>query len=139
MFENVNENGFMADGLDLGSMPGDFGEFTVLDNDEAETVFGDFHATEDLDAPKGDAEVQVQKKSESGAVQPSDEISVNTEVTESEENKDETAAKVSAETASEHIQAESNSETTQDLWSAVMAEADEKQAEVKKNSLIKKL
>lgn len=141
MFEN--ENGFIIGGdLDLGSEASDFGGFTTLDDNEAAAVFGDLNVEQtplekkaEETPPPAQAQTITENANEQKADVPRDSVA---EI-KTEENKDETVTKSSAEATMGKVQAESNSEEPQDLWSAVMAEADEKQAETKKNSLIEKL
>ena len=143
MFENENNNGFVIGGaLDLGSASSDFGGFTSIDDSEAAAIFGQLGTQEEpkpeITEEKTDA-APVQATPEDNLTQQVEQSAGNTGAVNTEENKDETftvseAAKEVSETAQPPIANEQA-----DLFTAVMAEADEKQAEAKKSELMEKL
>lgn len=145
MFEDGNNNGFLIGGdLDLGSASGDFGGFTSMDDNEAAEIFGKLGVSEPtnmvIEEPKKEETAPAQVVPENGIKQQYETVLESTEVTETEENKNETVtASEATEEASAPVQPANTASEQADLFSAVMAEADEKQAEAKKDSLIAKL
>lgn len=142
MFENENNNGFVIGGdLDLGSSSGDFSGFTAINDAEAEAIFGQLGTQEEpkpeITEEKTDA-ASVQAMPENNSIQQFENSMENTGAVNAEENKDETVT-VSGEEASGKVQSENSAEPQADLFSAIMAEADEKQAEAKKSELMEKL
>lgn len=145
MFEDGNNNGFLIGGdLDLGSSDGDFGGFTAINDSEAADIFAQLGTAEppktEITEPKKEETAPVQVTPENSNEQQIELSAVNKGAAEAEENKNETVTvgEVTEET-SEKVQPENGTAEPTDLFSAVMAEADEKQAEVKKDSLIKQL
>ena len=148
MFENENNNGFVIGGdLDLGSSSGDFSGFTAINDAEAAAIFGQLETKEEPKAePKEEiAEVKednaepVQVMPEHNNAQQADMFAANTGAAGAEENKNETVTDSGAKEASGEVQPENSTAEPADLFSAVMAEADEKQAEAKKSELMEKL
>lgn len=141
MFENENEFVIKGD-LDLGSEASKFAGFAAFDDSEAQAVFNGIE-TDQTPADEQTEEKPVtageQTILKSDGANHTDVPAADTAVMKTEENKDETVTKSSEEAAPGQIQTENKPNEPQSLWSAVMAEADEKQAEIKKDSLIEKL
>ncbi len=143
MFEKENNNGFVIGGdLDLGSAASDFGGFTAMSDSEADNIFGQF-GTPEAPKPKITEEktdtAPVVATLKNNTIQQGEAFAANAGVVNAEEKKDETVTVSETEETTGKVQSENSAELQTDLFSAIMAEADEKQAEVKKSELKEKL
>lgn len=124
MFENENKNDFTFDGnLDLGSVESDFGFTPFEDKGEADAIFANSNQ------PEEKSEEKTENTADTGKAENIPAPAAET----IEEAKNETVAN------SETVQAADSTDKSQALWSELMAQEDEKQAEIKKNGLIQKL
>lgn len=124
MFENENKNDFTFDGnLDLGSVESDFGFTPFEDNGEADAIFANSNQSEEKN------EENTENTADTGKAENTPAPAAET----IEEAKNKTVAN------SEPVQAADSTDKSQALWSELMAQEDEKQAEIKKNGLIQKL